>query len=83
MTVDSLEGIKDTLNRCTVISKSVDGIGLSIHIIRATWTYIRGINATSNGVVPMLRVYKDTGRAISTKAAVSARKRFYLTRAVT
>ncbi len=47
---------------CAVISKSAGGIGLSIHCIRATGSYIRGTNGTSNGIVPMLRVFNDTAR---------------------
>lgn len=64
MTEDSIEGIYDTLKRCAVISKSAGGIGLSIHNIRATKSYIRGTNGTSNGIVPMLRVYNDTARYV-------------------
>eukprot|EP00898_Chlorokybus_atmophyticus_P005353 jgi/Chlat1/5819/Chrsp4S09080 len=59
---DSIEGIYDTLKQCAVISKSAGGIGLSIHNIRATGSYIRGTNGTSNGIVPMLRVFNDTAR---------------------
>lgn len=64
MTDDSIEGIYDTLQRCAVISKSAGGIGLAIHNIRATRSYIRGTNGTSNGIVPMLRVYNDTARYV-------------------
>lgn len=64
MTDDSIEGIYDTLKRCAVISKSAGGIGLSIHNIRATRSYIRGTNGTSNGIVPMLRVFNDTARYV-------------------
>ena len=59
---DSIEGIYDTLKQCACISKSAGGIGLSIHNIRATASYIRGTNGTSNGIVPMLRVFNDTAR---------------------
>ena len=59
---DSIEGIYDTLKECAVISKSAGGIGVSIHNIRATGSYIRGTNGTSNGIVPMLRVFNDTAR---------------------
>lgn len=59
---DSIDGIYDTLKECAVISKSAGGIGLSIHNIRSTGSYIRGTNGTSNGVVPMLRVFNDTAR---------------------
>ena len=61
---DSIEGIYDTLKECAVISKSAGGIGLSIHDIRATGSYIRGTNGASNGVVPMLRVFNDTARYV-------------------
>lgn len=54
-------GIYDTLKECASISKSAGGIGLSMHNIRATGSYIRGTNGTSNGIVPMLRVFNDTG----------------------
>ena len=58
------EGIYDTLKECACISKSAGGIGLSMHNIRATGSYIRGTNGTSNGIVPMLRVFNDTGRQV-------------------
>jgi ribonucleoside-diphosphate reductase subunit M1 len=61
---DSIEGIYDTLKECAAISKSAGGIGLSIHNIRATSSYIRGTNGTSNGIVPMLRVFNDTARYV-------------------
>lgn len=61
---DSIEGIYDTLKQCACISKSAGGIGLSIHCIRATSSYIRGTNGTSNGIVPMLRVFNDTARYV-------------------
>jgi ribonucleoside-diphosphate reductase subunit M1 len=61
---DSIEGIYDTLKQCACISKSAGGIGLSIHNIRATSSYIRGTNGTSNGIVPMLRVFNDTARYV-------------------
>jgi ribonucleoside-diphosphate reductase alpha subunit len=64
MTEDSIEGIYDTLKRCAVISKSAGGIGLAVHNIRATRSYIRGTNGTSNGIVPMLRVFNDTARYV-------------------
>lgn len=60
----SIEGIYDSLKECAVISKSAGGIGLSIHNIRATGSYIRGTNGTSNGIVPMLRVFNDTARYV-------------------
>eukprot|EP00743_Colponemidia_sp_Colp-15_P001053 GILK01001163.1.p1 GENE.GILK01001163.1~~GILK01001163.1.p1 ORF type:complete len:816 (-),score=177.05 GILK01001163.1:267-2714(-) len=61
---DSIDGIYDTLKQCAVISKSAGGIGLSIHNIRATSSYIRGTNGVSNGIVPMLRVFNDTARYV-------------------
>jgi ribonucleoside-diphosphate reductase alpha chain len=64
MTDDSVDGIYDTLKRTAKISQSAGGIGLSIHNIRAKGSYIRGTNGTSNGIVPMLRVYNDTARYI-------------------
>lgn len=64
MKEDSIEGIYDTLKECACISKSAGGIGLSIHDIRATSSYIRGTNGTSNGIIPMLRVFNDTARYV-------------------
>lgn len=61
---DSIDGIYDTLKTCALISKSAGGIGLSIHNIRATGSYIAGTNGTSNGIVPMLRVYNNTARYV-------------------
>ena len=61
---DSLEGIYDTLKQCALISKSAGGIGLSIHHIRSQGAYIKGTNGTSNGIVPMLRVFNDTARYV-------------------
>jgi ribonucleoside-diphosphate reductase alpha chain len=61
---DSIEGVYDTLKQTAKISQSAGGIGLSIHNIRATGSYIRGTNGTSNGIVPMLRVYNDTARYV-------------------
>ena len=61
---DSIEGIYDTLKECAVISKSAGGIGLSIHDIRAQGSYIRGTNGSSNGILPMLRVFNDTARYV-------------------
>lgn len=59
---DSIEGIYDTLKICAMISKNAGGIGLNTHRIRATGAYIGGTNGTSNGLVPMLRVYNNTAR---------------------
>lgn len=64
MKSDSIEGIYDTLKECACISKSAGGIGLSVHCIRARGSYIRGTNGTSNGLVPMLRVFNDTARYV-------------------
>ncbi len=64
MQEDSVDGIYDTLKQCAKISQSAGGIGLSIHNIRATGSYIKGTNGTSNGIVPMLRVFNDTARYI-------------------
>jgi ribonucleoside-diphosphate reductase alpha subunit len=61
---DSIDGIYDTLKNCACISKYAGGIGLSIHNIRATNSYIRGTNGSSNGIVPMLRVFSDTARYV-------------------
>ncbi len=61
---DSIDGIYDTLKQTAKISQSAGGIGLSIHNIRATGSYIGGTNGTSNGIVPMLRVYNDTARYV-------------------
>ncbi|SNB53915.1 CPXV083 protein [Cowpox virus] len=61
---DSIEGIYDTLKRCALISKMAGGIGLSISNIRASGSYISGTNGTSNGIIPMLRVYNNTARYI-------------------
>ncbi|MFD1815941.1 ribonucleoside-diphosphate reductase alpha chain [Pseudarcicella hirudinis] len=61
---DSIEGIYDTLKQTAKISQSAGGIGLSIHNVRATGSYIKGTNGTSNGIVPMLRVFNDTARYV-------------------
>lgn len=61
---DSIDGIYDTLKQTAKISQSAGGIGLSIHNVRATGSYIRGTNGTSNGIVPMLRVFNDTARYV-------------------
>jgi len=60
MTEDSISGIYETLTRCAKISQSAGGIGLSIHNIRATGSYIKGTGGTSNGIIPMLRVFNNT-----------------------
>ena len=64
MKEDSISGIYDTLKSCAQISQSAGGIGLAIHDIRATGSYIKGTNGTSNGIVPMLRVFNDTARYV-------------------
>ena len=61
---DSISGIYETLQQCAKISQNAGGIGLAIHDIRATGSYIKGTNGTSNGIVPMLRVFNDTARYV-------------------
>ena len=64
MQEDSISGIYKTLGDCAMISKHAGGIGLSIHDIRGTDSYISGTNGHSNGLVPMLRVFNDTARYV-------------------
>lgn len=64
MKEDSIEGIYTTLKECAQISKCAGGIGVHVHCIRASGSYIRGTNGTSHGLVPMLRVYNDTARYV-------------------
>ena len=64
MKEDSIDGIYDTLKQTAKISQSAGGIGLSIHDVRATGSYIAGTNGTSNGIVPMLQVFNDTARYV-------------------
>jgi len=64
MKEDSIEGIYDTLKQCALISQSAGGIGLSMHNIRAKGSEIKGTNGTSNGIVPMLKVFNDTARYV-------------------
>ncbi len=64
MTEDSISGIFETLTRCAKISQSAGGIGLSIHNVRAKGSYIKGTGGTSNGVIPMLKVFNDTARYV-------------------
>lgn len=64
VTDDSIPGIFETLSRCAKISQSAGGIGLSIHNVRSKGSYIKGTGGTSNGIVPMLRVYNDTARYV-------------------
>jgi ribonucleoside-diphosphate reductase subunit M1 len=61
---DSIDGIYDTLKTCAMISKTAGGIGLNVHCIRATGSYIAGTNGTSNGIIPMLRVFNNTARYV-------------------
>jgi ribonucleoside-diphosphate reductase alpha chain len=63
-TEDSIPGIFETLTRCAKISQSAGGIGLSIHNVRAQGSYIKGTGGTSNGIVPMLKVFNDTARYV-------------------
>ncbi|MEM7055594.1 MAG: ribonucleoside-diphosphate reductase subunit alpha [Bacteroidota bacterium] len=64
MKEDSIEGIYDTLKQCAQISQAAGGVGLSIHNIRATGSYIKGTNGVSNGIVPMLRNFDMTARYV-------------------
>ena len=61
---DSIDGIYDTLKQCAKISQSAGGIGLSIHNVRATGSYINGTNGISNGIIPMLRNFDMTARYV-------------------
>ncbi|HPQ08066.1 MAG TPA: ribonucleoside-diphosphate reductase subunit alpha [Bacteroidia bacterium] len=61
---DSIDGIYDTLKDCAKISQSAGGIGLAIHKVRATGSYIKGTNGTSNGIIPMLKVFNETARYV-------------------
>ncbi|VDM24746.1 unnamed protein product [Toxocara canis] len=64
MQEDSIEGIFETLKKCALISKSAGGIGLNVHCIRATGSCIAGTSGTSNGLVPMLRVFNNAARYV-------------------
>lgn len=64
MREDSIDGIYDTLKQCAMVSKCAGGVGLAVHKIRAKESYIRGTNGSSNGLVPMLRVFNDTARYV-------------------
>lgn len=64
MKEDSIEGIFDTLKECAMISKTAGGIGVHIHDIRSTGSYIAGTNGNSNGIIPMLRVFNNTSRYV-------------------
>ena len=61
---DSIEGIYNTLKDCALISKWAGGIGLHIHNVRASGSDIRGTNGSSNGIVPMLRVFNHTAKYV-------------------
>ena len=65
MKSDSLEGIFETLKDCAQISKYAGGIGLHVHNIRAAGSHIAGTNGTSDGIVPMLRVFNNTARYVN------------------
>ncbi len=64
MTDDSIPGIFETLSRCAKISQSAGGIGISVHNVRAKGSYIKGTGGTSNGIIPMLKVFNDTARYV-------------------
>lgn len=64
MQEDSIDGIYNTLKQCAKISQSAGGIGLNIHNVRATGSYIRGTNGVSNGIIPMLKVFNETARYV-------------------
>ncbi|MBK8626455.1 MAG: ribonucleoside-diphosphate reductase subunit alpha [Saprospiraceae bacterium] len=64
MTDDSIAGIFETLTRCAKISQSAGGIGISVHNVRAKGSYIKGTGGTSNGIIPMLKVFNDTARYV-------------------
>jgi ribonucleoside-diphosphate reductase alpha subunit len=64
MEEDSIEGIFNTLKDCALISKLAGGIGLHIHNVRAKGSHIRGTNGSSNGIVPMLRVFNNTAKYV-------------------
>lgn len=61
---DSIDGIFDTVKQCAKISRAAGGIGLSIHNVRASGSYIRGTGGISNGIIPMLKVFNDTARYV-------------------
>jgi ribonucleoside-diphosphate reductase alpha subunit len=62
---DSIEGIYDTMKDCAQISKWSGGIGMHIHNVRAKGSRIRGTNGTSDGIIPMLRVFNNTARYVN------------------
>lgn len=61
---DSISGIYSTLTSSALISKTAGGIGISVSNIRSKYSYIRGTNGTSNGIIPMLKVFNDTARYV-------------------
>lgn len=61
---DDLEGIYEKLKQSAMISKGAGGIGLSCHKVRATGSYIKSTGGSSNGVIPMLRVYNNTAEYV-------------------
>lgn len=64
MSDDSIDGIYDTLHKAALISKSSGGLGINIHNIRSSGTYISGTNGTSNGIIPMLKVFNATAKYV-------------------
>jgi ribonucleotide reductase alpha subunit len=67
---DSIEGIYDTLKQTALISKNAGGIGVNVHCIRATGSYISGTNGCSNGLVPMLKVYNETANYVDQVSSI-------------
>jgi ribonucleoside-diphosphate reductase alpha chain len=61
---DSIDGIYNTLKECALISKHAGGIGLHVHNVRAQGSHIKGTNGTSNGIIPMLKVFNETARYV-------------------
>ena len=61
---DSIEGIFNTLKESAQISKNAGGIGIAFNKVRAKGTYIAGTNGTSNGIIPFLKIYNETARAV-------------------
>ena len=64
MSDDSIPGIYKTLSDIAIISQNAGGVGLAIHNVRGTGSYIKGTNGTSNGIVPMLKVFNETARYV-------------------
>lgn len=61
---DSIDGIYETLKQTAIISKHAGGIGLAVHEVRATDSYIKGTNGYANGLIPLMRVFNDTARYV-------------------